>query len=164
MPLPAISTKCECKMWCSLCEIETMYRSSRVLQVSALLAFTFGAGTVLYLFARYFKRKRREPSTGKSSSYNDRPLKRRGTFYTSGNFWDRLIFLCMCTIMFPVQCPDLVEEFFARLIQDSTWIIDLWFFVDTVYYLSFRFMLFLVPLAGEISLRWKHDIMFCNFI
>ncbi|KAK2567173.1 Mitoguardin 1 [Acropora cervicornis] len=60
-----------------------MYRSSRVLQVSALLAFTFGAGTVLYLFARYFKRKRREPSTGKSSSYNDRPLKRRGTFYTS---------------------------------------------------------------------------------
>lgn len=61
-----------------------MYRSSRVIQVSALLAFTFGAGTVLYLFARYFKRKRREPSTGKSSSYNDRPLKRRGTFYTSG--------------------------------------------------------------------------------
>lgn len=61
-----------------------MFRSSRVLQITALLALSFGAGTLLFLTARYWKRKRREPSTGNSSSYNDRPLRRKRTL-TSGN-------------------------------------------------------------------------------
>lgn len=56
-----------------------MFRSSRVLQITALLALSVGAGTLLFLTARYLKRKRREPSTGKSSSYNDRPLRRKRT-------------------------------------------------------------------------------------
>lgn len=62
-----------------------MFSSSRVFQVTALLALSVGAGTLLYVTTRYFKRKRREPSTGKSSSYNDRPLRRnRRIVYTSG--------------------------------------------------------------------------------
>lgn len=60
-----------------------MFRSSRVFQITALLALSIGAGTLLILAARYLKRKRREPSTGKSSSYNDRPLRRKRTV-TSG--------------------------------------------------------------------------------
>lgn len=61
-----------------------MFRWSRLLQITALLALSFGAGTLLYYGAGYFKRKRREPSTGKSSSYNDRPLRRKRTV-TSGS-------------------------------------------------------------------------------
>lgn len=57
-----------------------MFRSSRLLQITALFALSLGAGTLLFLTARYLKRKRREPSTGKSSSYNDRPLRRKRTF------------------------------------------------------------------------------------
>ncbi|RMX41349.1 hypothetical protein pdam_00012792 [Pocillopora damicornis] len=61
-----------------------MFRSSRLLQITALFALSLGAGTLLFLTARYLKRKRREPSTGKSSSYNDRPLRRKRTF-TAGS-------------------------------------------------------------------------------
>lgn len=61
-----------------------MFRSSRLLQITALLALSLGAGTLLFLTARYLKRKRREPSTGKSSSYNDRPLRRKRTL-TAGS-------------------------------------------------------------------------------
>lgn len=60
-----------------------MFRPSRVFQITALLALSIGAGTLLFLTARYLKRKRREPSTGKSSSYNDR-LRRKRTA-TTGN-------------------------------------------------------------------------------
>lgn len=72
-----------------------MFRSSRVLQITALLALSFGAGTLLFLTARYWKRKRREPSTGNSSSYNDRPLRRKrtltsGTRFSSGESTPRL--------------------------------------------------------------------------
>lgn len=72
------------KMWFNLQLSDSMFRSSRVLQITALLALSFGAGTLLFLTARYWKRKRREPSTGNSSSYNDRPLRRKRTL-TSGN-------------------------------------------------------------------------------
>lgn len=61
-----------------------MFRSSRVVQITALLALSIGTGALLFLTARYLKRKRREPSTGKSSSYNDRPLRRKRTA-TAGN-------------------------------------------------------------------------------
>lgn len=61
-----------------------MFRSSRVFQITALLALSIGAGTLLFLTARYLKRKRREPSTGKSSSYNDR-LRRKRTATTGSS-------------------------------------------------------------------------------
>ena len=83
------------KMWFNLQLSDSMFRSSRVLQITALLALSFGAGTLLFLTARYWKRKRREPSTGNSSSYNDRPLRRKRTL-TSGNKQSGVRFVLKC--------------------------------------------------------------------
>lgn len=83
------------KMWLNLQLSDSMFRSSRVLQITALLALSFGAGTLLFLTARYWKRKRREPSTGNSSSYNDRLLRRKRTL-TSGNKQSGVRFVLNC--------------------------------------------------------------------
>ena len=118
-----------------------MFRSSRLLQITALFALSLGAGTLLFLTARYLKRKRREPSTGKSSSYNDRPLRRKRTF-TAGKDRTAKWFDLNNN---PPSCRqtrlELIEIKFAKVASEPTHINNL------VFQCIFQYWLYIVHLT-----------------